>query len=198
MASKGSNLGAKTMKALIVYGTRYGATQGIAERMFEWLQKENIDSDVINVKKDEWPELAKYSGLILGTGIRIGQWTKEMKNFIKKKKEEINMFRGPKIFFVCSGYAAIPERYQEIKQEYCKKALENLGVSVDSINYEAFGGVMNASPDSPVGWLDKKMLKIAGKASPDFDPNGINDYRDWNEIEKFTRESFIQALQQKD
>lgn len=37
---------------------------------------------------------------------------------------------------------------------------------------------MNASPDSSVGWLDKEMLKITGKVSPDFDPNGINDYRD--------------------
>ena len=184
------------MKALIAYGTRYGATQGIAERMSEWLRQSNIDSDIINVKRDQWPKLAQYDGLILASGIKIGQWTKEMKNFIRKKKEEINAFNGPKIFFVSSGYAAIPERYQEIKEEYCKKALENLGVLVDSVNYEAFGGVMDASPDSPVGWLDKKMLKIAGKTSPKFDPNGVNDYRDWNEIEKFTK-GFVQALQQR-
>jgi menaquinone-dependent protoporphyrinogen oxidase len=179
------------MKALIVYGTRYGATQGIAERMAEWLKENAIDPDVINVKKDPWPELSQYHGLILASGIRIGQWTKEMKNYIKKSKTEINEFNGPKVFFVSSGYAAIPEKYQEIKEEYCIKALENLGVSVDS--YEAFGGVMNTSPSSNVGWLDKKILKIAGKESPNFDPDGINDYRDWNKIEEFTKE-FIQRL----
>lgn len=181
------------MKALIAYGTRYGATQGIAERMSEWLHENNIDSDIINVKKDQWPELSQYNGLILGSGIKIGQWTKEIKKFIKKNKEEINTFNGPKVFFVSSGYAAIPERYQEIKEEYCKKALEDIGANID--NYEAFGGVMNMSPDSPVGWLDKKILKVAGKESPNFDPKGINDYRDWNKIEKFTKE-FIQTLQQ--
>lgn len=180
------------MKVLVAYGTRYGATLGIAEKMVEWLKDRNIDSDIINVKKDQWPDIAQYNGLIIGTGIKIGQWTKEMKNFIKKHREDINALDGPKVFFVSSGYAAIPERYHEIKEEYCKKALNGLGVTVD--NYEAFGGIMNASPDSPVGWLDKKLLKIAGKASPNFDPNGVNDYRDWNKIEIFTKE-FIQTLQ---
>ncbi|MFX0173152.1 MAG: flavodoxin domain-containing protein [Candidatus Hodarchaeota archaeon] len=180
------------MKTLIAYGTRYGATQGIAERMSEWLQENNIDSEIINVKKDPWPELSRYNGLIMGSGIKIGQWTKEMKNFIKKKKDEINAFSGPKVFFVCSGYAAIPERYNQIKEEYCKKALENIGVNLID-DYEAFGGVMDASPDSPVGWLDKKILKIAGKESSIFDPNGVNDYRDWDQIENFTKE-FIQML----
>ena len=179
------------MKVLVAYGTRYGATQGIAEKMVEWLKDNNIDSEIINVKKDQWPNLNQYDGLIIGTGIRIGQWTKELKNFVKKQKEEINTLDGPKFFFVSSGYAAIPERYHEIKEEYCKKALDGLGVTVN--NYEAFGGLMNASPDSPVGWLDKRLLKIAGKTSPDFDPNGVNDYRDWNKIESFTKE-FIQVL----
>ncbi len=182
------------MKVLVAYGTRYGATQGIAEKMGEWLKDNNIDSDIINVKKDQWPEIAQYNGLIIGTGIRIGQWIKEMKKFIKKQKNDINTLNGPKVFFVSSGYAAIPERYHEIKEEYCKKALDDLGVTID--NFEAFGGIMNASPDSPVGWLDKKLLKIAGKASPNFDPNGVNDYRDWNQIERFTKE-FIQTLQGK-
>ncbi|MFX0087699.1 MAG: flavodoxin domain-containing protein [Candidatus Hodarchaeota archaeon] len=182
------------MKALIAYGTRYGATQGIAERMAEWLSENNINPDVINVRKDPWPDLFQYNGLILASGIRIGQWTKETKNFIKKNKTEINEFNGPKFFFVSSGYAAIPERYQEIKEEYCIKALENLGVSVD--RYEAFGGVMNVSPSSNVGWLDKKLMKAAAKEAANFDPEGVNDYRDWDKIEEFTRE-FIQRLRTK-
>ena len=183
--------GAKNMRILVAYGTRYGATQGIAEKMVEWLKENAIDSDIINVKTDQWPNLNQYNGLIAGSGIRIGRWTKELKNFMKKQKEEINALDGPKFFFVSSGYAAIPERYQEIREEYCKKELDNLGVTVD--NYEAFGGLMNVSPDSPVGWLDKRMLKIAGKASPDFDPNGVNDYRDWKKIEAFTKD-FIRIL----
>ena len=179
------------MKVLVAYGTRYGATQGIAEKMVEWLNENDIDSDIINVKKDQWPIINQYDGLIAGSGIKIGRWTKELKNFIKKQKEELNALNGPKFFFVSSGYAAIPERYQEIKEEYCKKALDDLGVTID--DYEAFGGLMNASPDSPVGWLDKRMLKVAGKASPNFDPNGVNDYRDWNKIKAFTQE-FIKML----
>ncbi|MFX0122591.1 MAG: flavodoxin domain-containing protein [Candidatus Hodarchaeota archaeon] len=179
------------MKVLVAYGTRYGATQGIVEKMVEWLKDNNIDSDIINVKKNQWPKISQYDGLIIGTGIRIGQWTKEVKNFLKNQREDINALIGPKVFFVSSGYAAIPERYHEIKEEYCKKALDGLGVTVD--NYEAFGGLMNTSTDSPVGWLDKRLLKIAGKASPNFDPNGVNDFRDWNKIEAFTKE-FIEKL----
>ena len=91
------------MKVLVAYGTRYGATQGIAEKMGEWLRGNGIDSDIIDVKKDQWPNLNQYNGLIAGSGIRIGQWTKELKNFIKNQKEELNALEGPKFFFVCSG-----------------------------------------------------------------------------------------------
>jgi menaquinone-dependent protoporphyrinogen IX oxidase len=153
--------------------------------MSEWLQEDNIESDIIDVKKDQWPVLDEYQGLIFGTGIKIGQWTKEMKSFMKKNKEGINMHSGPKAFFVSSGYAAIPEKYIDIKNEYCRKVLEDIGVKID--NYEAFGGVMDVSQTSKIGWLDKKFLRIAGKESPNFEPNGVNDLRDWNKIEKFTR-----------
>lgn len=179
------------MKVLIVYGTRYGATEGIAKRMAEWFNTASFEVELINVKKDPWPDLSQFQGLVLGTGIKIGQWTKEMKNFIKKHNDEISNFKGPKIFFVCSGYAAIPERYQEIKEEYCLKALTNLGASVD--DFEAFGGVMDVSPTSNVGWLNKQIIKAVDKQSIDFDPKGINDYRDWEKIEEFTQ-TFIQRL----
>ena len=182
------------MRVLIAYGTRYGATEEVAERMAEWVKAANIEVDIINVKANQWPELTEYTGLIIGSGIKIGQWTKEIKNFIKKKKDAINKFDGSKIFFVCSGYAAIPERYQEIKEEYCLKALTDLSVTVD--DYEAFGGIMNVSPSSNVGWLNKQILKVAGKESPNFDPRGINDYRNWTKIEEFIQ-TFIQRLKDK-
>lgn len=175
-----------------MYGTRYGATRGVAERMAEWLNESNIDSTVINIKKDQWPDLSSYNGLIIGSGIKIGQWTKEMKNLLNTKKEEINTFSGPKVFFVCSGYAAIPEKYQEIKEEYCKKALEDIGVNVD--NYEAFGGIMDVSKSSKQSWVNRQILRVAGKENPEFNPKGINDSRDWDKIEEFTQE-FIQKLQ---
>jgi menaquinone-dependent protoporphyrinogen IX oxidase len=162
--------------------------------MVEWLNDNSFEAHLINIKDDQWPVLSQYQGLILGTGIKIGQWTKEMKNFIKKRNNEINNFAGPKVFFVCSGYAAIPERYQEIKEEYCLKALTKLGVSMD--DYEAFGGVMDVSPTSNVGWLNKQIIKAVDKQSINFDPKGINDYRDWVKIEEFTK-NFIQRVKEK-
>ncbi|MFX1247873.1 MAG: flavodoxin domain-containing protein [Promethearchaeota archaeon] len=109
------------MKVLVANGTRYGATQGITERMVEWLTQNHIDSDIINIRKNKWP-VAQYNGLINGSGIRISLWTKEVEKFIKGKNDEINVI-SPEMFFICSGYATIPKDITKLRRNIVKKYL---------------------------------------------------------------------------
>jgi menaquinone-dependent protoporphyrinogen oxidase len=184
-------------KVLIVYGTRFGSTEGISEKMVEILKKNEINSDIYNLKEfsdKDLPPFNQYDGILIGTGIKIGQWTKETKKFISKRANDLNTFKGLIGFFVSSAYAAVPEQYEKIKVEYTKNAAAKLGLTkVD--HFDAFGGLMDFSETSRMSWLDKKLLMMAAKQAGQKtdEVQEINDLRDWEQINKFTIE-FIKKL----
>jgi menaquinone-dependent protoporphyrinogen IX oxidase len=185
-------------KVLILYGTRYGSTEGISERIEKILKENEIEVLVVDLKRPpkDNTHLAfeEYNGILMGTGIRAGQWTKDAKKFASKNKDELNSFEGKLGFFVSSGYAAVPEQYEKIKTKYTKDALNKLGVEKLDF-YEAFGGLMDLSDSSRMSWVEKKILTLVGSQSgleADSDQE-ITDLRDWDQIEGFARE-FIQLF----
>ena len=174
-------------KVLILFGTRFGSAEGIAEKMAEILREKGICVDTFNLKTTpdkNIPELDRYDGILIGTGIKIGQWTKEVRGFLTQNKDKLNVFAGPKGFFVSSGYAADPDKYEKFKFEYTQDALDKIGVKIDYL--EAFGGLMDFTKSSRMSWLDKTVLKKVAKNDPKINLEGLNDLRDWNQIEKFT------------
>ena len=180
-------------KILIFYGTRFGATEGVAGKIAELARENGLQAEVYNLKDlqgDKIPDFNNYDGILIGSSIKIGQWTKDVKKFVGNNKDQLNSFKGKKGFFVCSGYASNPESYEKVKVEYTKDATEKLGVSID--HYDAFGGLMDFTETSRMGWLEKKLLKVAaqqttGKKTED---DSYNDLRDWNQIENFALEFF--------
>lgn len=180
-------------KLLIFYGTRYGATEGVAGKMIELAREKGINAEVYNLKdlpEDRIPDFGDYDGIMIGSSIKIGQWTKDVKKFITNKNHELNAFKGRKGFFVCSGYAANPETYEKVKVEYTIDACEKLDVQID--DYEAFGGLMDFSETSQMGWLEKRILKMVSESTTGqkIEDGSYTDLRDWDKIEKFTLEFF--------
>jgi menaquinone-dependent protoporphyrinogen IX oxidase len=62
--------------------------------------------------------------------------------------------------------------------------------------YDAFGGVIDFSRSSKMGWLDKKIIGIASKDDSAIKKNKRNDWRDWNQITAFG-EKFAELLRKK-
>ncbi|KYK33896.1 MAG: hypothetical protein AYK18_04205 [Theionarchaea archaeon DG-70] len=141
-------------KVLIAYGSRFGCTEEVSHKIAEVLENQGMETQVSNLRKTkskEWPLLKEFDGVLVGSGIKIGKWTKEPKNFLKKHKEELN--KKVLGIFVCSGYAAKDPDYA--RKEYLEKAMEELGVTTDM--YEAFGGVFDFSESSTMGFLDRRQ-----------------------------------------
>jgi len=184
---KKNGVSLKMKKVLIVYGTRYGSTEEVSNKIVNTLKEKAIDTSVINFKDlitENQPNLEDYDGIIIGSGIKVGQWTKETKKFVENNLE---FFKNSNVIlgvFVSSGLASNPEKIVELKKEYIENVLNQYGIVADL--YDVFGGVLDLSKDSNIGFLGKKMIKMVSKDDPRIKPNQRNDLRDWNQIKKFT------------
>jgi menaquinone-dependent protoporphyrinogen oxidase len=179
-------------RVLIVYGTRFGATEGTVKEMQKTLTENNLDVTVVNLRKtsvNQWPDPAEFSGVIVGSGIKIGRWTAESKKFLKMNAENIRTNNLKLAVFVSSGYAADPLLYEEIKEKYVKNIIEDYNITATM--FDAFGGLLDLSTQSKLGFVDRNLARSGfklGAKSKDlgFKPNQINDFRDWEQIKDFT------------
>ena len=133
-------------KALIVYGTRYGATASTSEDIAEVLQQEGLDVRVVNAKKDKVQDITEYELVIVGSGIQIGKWTKEPEKFLKKYRKELA--KNKVALFVCCGSTEpLDEKEEKSKsiENARTKYLEEKVVkyNLQPVSLGLFGGVYN-------------------------------------------------------
>ena len=65
------------MKALIVYGTRYGTAAEIAEEIRKIIENEGAEVDLADSRGLKDCNISPYDLMIVGSGIKIGKWTKK-------------------------------------------------------------------------------------------------------------------------
>ncbi|MDD1720870.1 MAG: flavodoxin domain-containing protein [Euryarchaeota archaeon] len=181
-------------KVLVAYGSRYGSTEEIARAIGEILEKEGLKTQVLDLKRTkqkEWPPLASFDAVLVGSGIKIGRWTDEASSFLKKHAGELKTLKANGLVvgvFVSCGLAVNPEQRQEAQQKYIEKILTEIGIKDAVDTYDAFGGVYDLSPSAPMGFLDKKMLAMGAKQmvkDGTVTEGARNDLRDWNQIRTF-------------
>jgi menaquinone-dependent protoporphyrinogen oxidase len=173
------------MKALVVYGTRYGTATEIAEEISRILDEEGVEVDLKDARKLKDLNVSLYDLVVVGSGIKIGKWTKGSLKFLKNNKTAL---KDKKVaLFVTCGAANLPETAREGQEKYlddvAKKYLLNEPVSTG-----LFGSVFD--PDAKHGLLYKmankfmiqKELEKQGK-----DITKRHDYRNWDEIHAWAR-----------
>ena len=184
-------------KVLIAYGTRTGCTEEISQKLADALKQKEISSDLLNlgeVKSKKWPSLSDYDGIIVGTSIRATMWTKGVKSFLNKNKEELNK-KDQKFGMFSVGLYAVTE-VEESRVMIADKLKNKHDLEAD-LN-DAFGGMMDLSEDSTMGKATKSIMKAAAKGMQEdmgveIDKEGCNDFRDWDRIAKFA-EAFAGLL----
>lgn len=172
----------KLKSVLIVFASRFGSTDEIAHEIAEELEKHEIITEVLNLKDGKSiPSLDEFDGIIVGSGVKMGRWTKEASNFLKGNHNSLNS----KILglFVSSGEAANPKTHDGAREKYLEKIMERTGVKADMA--EAFGGIFDFSSSSNYSFLEKKIIQRLAK----FVEGGIimqdgkvNDFRNWQLI----------------
>ena len=70
------------MKALVVYGTRWGGTVSVAKKIGDTLKEANYAVAVVDAKTKP-PTVDHYDLVVVGSGLRADKWTKETLRFLK-------------------------------------------------------------------------------------------------------------------
>ena len=185
-------------KALIVYGTRYGATASTSEDIAEVLRQEGLDVNVVNLKDDKVKDINEYELVIVGSGIQIGKWTKEPEKFLDKYQKELA--KKKTALFVCCG-STEPLDEKEDKNASIENArtkyLEEKAVkyNLQPLALGLFGGVYNFNRMS---WFFRKTMsglksKLEEAGFKETEP-GLYDLRDLNAIRIWAKEVAKLAL----
>ena len=179
-------------KALIAYGTRYGATEMTSEDIADLFRQEGLDVKVVNLKDEKVKDISEYELVVVGSGIQIHKWTGEPEKFLKKFQKELA--KKKVALFVCCG-STEPLDDKVDKAESIEKArtkyLEEKAAkyNLQPIALGLFGGVYNFNK---VPWLFGKFMQsikpqLEAAGVPQTEP-GLYDTRDLNAIRKWAKE----------
>lgn len=179
-------------KVLIAYGTWFGSTGEIATEMSSVLNKEGVETVVVNLcdtDSKDWPEVSRFDGVLVGSGIKVSEWTKEPLEFMKKHKNDLNKGDIQFGMYVCSAMSIVNPEYAN--KTYLEEVACEIGVKAD-INM-SMPGVIDLSKADNLGFFDKMALKSITKGAKKGKGVKIknkekNDFRDWEQIRIFAKD----------
>jgi menaquinone-dependent protoporphyrinogen oxidase len=189
-ANEPSQGGEWYLNALIVYGTRYGATAGTAEVIAQVLGEEDFNVQVVNAREEHVDDIAAYDLIIVGSGMKIDRWTKEPEQFLERFRRALA--KKPLAIFVSSGVKAIHahdgnvEALERARNKYLDDQATRYGVT--PVATAVFGGVF---PYDRMGWIERRtvgQLRRKYEAAGFTKTNGVYDTRDWDAIRTWTRD----------
>jgi menaquinone-dependent protoporphyrinogen oxidase len=166
-------------KILIVYGTRYGSTTEVVQDMGKTARELGVQVDVVNLEKGTpFPNPEGYDLVIIGSGIRMGQWTKQPLEFIEEKLG--SLAKTKVALFVVSGYAGNPDKVAEAQAEYLDSMPEKYP-GLFPISTALIGGVFEFKKyNLVVRALVKNIVKSQMPPGEEL-PEKL-DFRDWDMI----------------
>ena len=178
--------------ALIVYGTRYGATADTSKAIAEILRKERFEVKVVNLKRDKVKNITQYELVMIGSGIQMNKWTGEPEKFLKKFEQELA--KKKVALFVCCG-STHPLAGEEEKNEAIARArtkyLEEKAAkyNLHPIALGLFGGAYNFNNMS---WFLRKTMsslksQLEEAGIKETQP-GVYDIRNWDAIHNWAKE----------
>ncbi len=179
-------------KALIAYGTRYGATEMTSKEIADVFRQEGLDVTVVNLKNDKVKDISEYELVVVGSGIQIGRWMGEAETFLGKFQKELA--KKKVALFVSSGSTQpLDDKTDKAKsiEDARKKYLEEKAAKyhLQPVAMGLFGGVYNFNKMS---WFFRKSMsalkpQLEAAGVPQTEP-GLYDMRDLNAIRNWAKE----------
>jgi menaquinone-dependent protoporphyrinogen oxidase len=156
-------------RVLVTYATRAGSTIDIADSISFCVSQQGYVVDLMHVSSVE--NLSDYSTIVIGSAIRMGNVTPEVKRFVQTNKEALQ--DKPTAYFIAclTLHEDTPENRAKVK-DY----LIPLREIVTPFAEGYFAGKMDYAKLKPFSrFAAKRMVKA---------PEG--DFRDWEDIRRWS------------
>lgn len=154
-------------RVLVAYGSKYGATAGIAERIGETLRQKGLSADVLSVGRVQ--DLSGYDAVVLGSGVYAGAWRKDAAAFLTAN--EAWLANHP-VWLFSDGPTGRGDPVALMKGWRFPQALQPVAERIRPRDIALFHGALDPNK---LNFAEKLLLK-AIKA-----PTG--DFRDWQAIQ---------------
>jgi len=180
----------QTLKALVVYGTRWGGTVDVAQTIAKALTQEGFSVDVVDAKKNP-QNIDGYDLILVGSGLRADKWTKEVQSFLETNAPTLRT-KKTALFVSCSMADRKDAGYEVGKKRYLTDIAAQYGLTPISLGY--FGGLMDFSYSH--GLLVDIIVRVNRRnlRKNGLDTAKVHDTRDWVAIEAWGRETGKLAL----
>ncbi len=158
-------------KVLVTYGSKYGSTAEIAEKIGHVLAEEGLQTDVISA--DKVKNVSDYQGVVIGSAAYIGGWRKTVVKFVQKNEQALS---GRPVWIFSSGPAGKGDPLEQVKGwKYPKK----LQPDIDKIKPRDItvfhGDIRPEKMNALERWMIKQVKSEYG------------DFRDWEMITRWAK-----------
>jgi menaquinone-dependent protoporphyrinogen oxidase len=153
-------------KVLVTYGTKYGSTAEIAQKIGEVLKQEGLQADVVDARKAGDP--SAYNAVIIGSAVYIGMWRKEVTNFIKKNA---GVLAQKPVWIFSSGPTGPGNPVKMMQGWIIPKGIKSTIDSIKPRDITVFHGATNESK-----WNLLEKMAMKNVKAP------LGDFRDWNAV----------------
>jgi menaquinone-dependent protoporphyrinogen oxidase len=168
-------------RVLIIYGTSYGQTEKIANRIASGLQRRGFPIELCNaaVSRPELP-LEQYAGVVVGSSIIARGHQQSIKDFIRDHVATLNLV--PSAFFQVSASAGSASPHA---REAAQKILEEF------VSHNGWMPVLSASLPGAINYTKYSLLlkwymkRASAKNGGSTDTSRDHEYTDWAEVERF-------------
>lgn len=164
------------MRVLVAYASRYGTTQGIAERIADTLRRKGIEATVESAQQA--PDPAAYDAAIIGSAAYFFHWMKPAASFVRRNKEALAKLP---VWLFSSGPLGMKEKDDQ-GRDLCEvtepKEIAEFQQSVQPREHRVFFGGMDASK---LSFLHRLVYKLPANRDNKILPQG--DFRDWAKID---------------
>ena len=178
-------------KALVVYGSRHGGTQGIAERIGEVLRAEGVDAVVASA--DHARDVGSADAFVIGSGVYMGSWLNEPLDFVRNHAD---ILASRPVWLFSSGPLPGATGATNVADPMelalgpaqgpgsgGRKKLDELTAATHPRGHRVFHGAFD--PKDPPRAMSERLVRlmpVAKRALP------AGDFRNWDDIEAWARE----------
>lgn len=154
-------------KVLVTYGSKYGATKEIAEKIGEVLRKSGLQADVVTVK--DVSSLDSYKAVVLGSAIYVGNWQKDVVGFLETNEKTLSSLP---VWLFSSGPSGKGDPLELVEGQLLPASLQPIVDRIRPRDNTIFHG--NINPDK-INFIEKFAVKSIVKKP-------FGDFRDWDSI----------------